>query len=327
LILRNPIPATAAALLIAMSGVALSGMALSGVAAAQGTTGKAKSGGEPDPDASSATGGGARGGGKLEGVSGERGPVTDAKGAWDRVEALEAFDVIVSTRPRRLGPGQSGVLSLTLMLGDEPVILPGAKIELKITAESKLVGLGAFAVTPATVGVTATVFRGQLVHEDILVLQVPVSIDANTPHGRHPVKGEVAVEARSGKTGAPLGLLFQAIDGFVVVGKPLPSMRPRPGRAASRGVTARRNLLPTPSVPASTSSTTASPDRESSVPAGRSGRPTQPEGGGPFATTSAADASAATEPEADEGRTPWLYAVVLGGLAVLGVFWIRRRRA
>jgi hypothetical protein len=320
LLLRNPIPATAATLIIAMSGVALSG-----VAAAQGTAGEAKSGGEPDPDASSATGG-AGDGKRLEGVSGERVAVTAAKGALDRVEALEAFDVIVSTRPRRLGPGQSGVLSLTLMLGDEPVILPGAKVELKITAESKRVGLGAFVVAPAPVGVTATVFRGQLVHEDILVLQVPVSIDAAAPHGRYPVKGEVAVEARSGKTGAPLGLLFEAIDGFVVVGKPLPSLRPRPGRVASRGATARRNSSPTPSAPAPTSSATSSPDRESSEPAERSGRPTKPEGDGPSLTTSAADARAATGPGVDEERAPWLHAVVLGGLAVVCVFWIRRRR-
>jgi hypothetical protein len=139
-----------------------------------------------------------------------------------------AYDVRIFTRPARLGPGQSGELSVVLTFRDDTVVLPGTRIELRLDRDEGPVAFGSFTVDPARPASAETVYGGQDLYEENMAYRVPISIAADAVHGDYKLQGEVMVEGRIGKTGESLGLLSRLIEGRIVVGPPLPVNEARP---------------------------------------------------------------------------------------------------
>jgi len=128
----------------------------------------------------------------------------------------------VNTRPRRLAPGESGLLVVVLAL-HTPAVIPGdAAVSLTYEPRQGPLSLGTFSVLPATPGTLETKFKGQLVHDNTLTVEVPLTIAPDAGFGEASVSLNLATTVANGSTGVGMGALALPIPGKVKIGKSVP---------------------------------------------------------------------------------------------------------
>jgi hypothetical protein len=113
-------------------------------------------------------------------------------------------------QPRRLMPGQSGKLLVTMMLeGDSVMPSPST---LTMTAAQGGMGLGSWALLPAQVGRIAPAYMGQPVYDNWAVIEATVTMptDARIGEKRNAVL-ELEFDLHSGATGQALGHFRESV--------------------------------------------------------------------------------------------------------------------
>jgi hypothetical protein len=113
-------------------------------------------------------------------------------------------------QPRRLMPGQSGKLLVTMMLeGDSVMPSPST---LTMTAAQGGMGLGSWTLLPAQVGRIAPAYMGQPVYDNWAVIEATVTMptDARIGEKRNAVL-ELEFDLHSGATGQALGHFRESV--------------------------------------------------------------------------------------------------------------------
>jgi hypothetical protein len=144
-----------------------------------------------------------------------------AKNLIPKIHASKLFEASVSTRPRQLAPGESGTLHVLVMLANDAVVLPGSKVSLEVFKDTLPISLGESSVVPASKGTLPGHFRGTLVHDNIVEIRTPITINADAVAKSYPIPGHVEIESHSGKTGQLVGVFYCGINGWLKVGRSL----------------------------------------------------------------------------------------------------------
>lgn len=131
----------------------------------------------------------------------------------------------VSTRPRRLAPGESGSLMVVVTLTN-PAVVPGnTAVALEYQPKQAALALGGFVVAPATLGTLDTKFKGQPVHDNTMTIEIPITVDQDTKRSDLPVSLTLKTTLTNGSSGQPMGELVLPVSGKVTIGRSVP----RPG--------------------------------------------------------------------------------------------------
>ncbi len=150
------------------------------------------------------------------------------------------FSPVVHLRPRRLAPGERGVLHVVVTLGEAGhVVLASSVAELRLVGDSPLLKLGAPLLGKARIGRAAKKFKGKPVYEDTLNFEVPITIGASAVAREYAVKGVVRLFLHDGSSGDPQGLFVADVVGSVRVGA---SLQARESLAAARSKRVERGL-------------------------------------------------------------------------------------
>lgn len=133
------------------------------------------------------------------------------------------FTALPSTRPRRLAPGESGTLFLTVTLAGVAVALPGPHIKLKLESANTPFRFGTPQLEPATFGNQKGKYQGKLVYDDNMVFRVPITVAAVAKSPQHVnLSGTLEMQLNDGSDGSAMGIFYTEIAGRVQVGKPMP---------------------------------------------------------------------------------------------------------
>ncbi|MEZ5964381.1 MAG: hypothetical protein R3F56_11090 [Planctomycetota bacterium] len=128
----------------------------------------------------------------------------------------------VTTRPRRLAPGENGTLVIVFALQTPAVVVGDASISMTYEVKQGLLQLGTYSVVPATPGTLDTKFKGQLVHDNTLTVEIPVVVAPEAKFGEVPVTLSLKASVANGASGAALGELSMPVQGRVTIGRPVP---------------------------------------------------------------------------------------------------------
>ncbi len=128
----------------------------------------------------------------------------------------------VSTRPRRLAPGESGIVSIVLILQNPAVVLSDAAIGLEYAPAQGGFEMGQFRVLPAALGTLATRFIGTPVHDNSVTIEIPVTVSNSALHSDVRLSFQAKVPLTDGSTGAALGEGQIPVQGQAKIGRPLP---------------------------------------------------------------------------------------------------------
>jgi hypothetical protein len=242
-------------------------------------------------------------------------------------DGASLFSPLLSLKPRRLAPSQSGEIVVVVMLSrsGNGVVLPGthAKLELEPAADTPF-AFGAATLDPAEPGQLSTRFVGKPVYDNTLIFRVPVTVKGDAKDAKRTVSGFVELAMVNGHTGESMGTYRTKVSGFAKIGKPLPmavaAHKPKSARAETPTEVPGSPQVKTPTV--DTKAKATAPPGSSG---GGTGRLEQP--------TSAIDPGAALpgspglRAEVDDGME--MFAWIGGILAVLviGMLVLRRRPA
>jgi hypothetical protein len=247
-----------------------------------------------------------------------------ARNLIPRIHAAQLFSVTASIRPRQLAPGETGTLHVLVVLSRDTVVLPGSKIALEVFADVLPVTLGTANVVPARKGTLPGHFRDALVHDNVVEIRTPVTIQAGTEAKKYPIAGHVDIELHSSTTGQRIGEFYSGIDGWLKVGRSLvTATTPNSGRSGASNPQRGSGNLAAPNTGAggvaSPGVGAGGPDGGGRVEAGRAVSPSP-------ADSNDGDATAAATPT----PVPWsLVLMSLGGMVLLGliVAMFARKRA
>lgn len=139
----------------------------------------------------------------------------------------------VTTRPRRLAPGESGTLVIVLALGVPAVVPGGTAVALEYEPKQGSLTLGSYAVQPPSVGTLDTKYKGQPVYDNTLTIELPVTVGRDAQRGEAPVALNLRTTLYNGSDGQAMGELQLPISGRVSIGKPLPKPFAQPAGGGS----------------------------------------------------------------------------------------------
>jgi len=131
----------------------------------------------------------------------------------------------LSTRPSRLAPGQEGELVVTALLHRDAVHKAESEFDLFVTTAPPQLTLGGPSLR-AAVAATQGAFRGRLVHEELVIASLPLTVDANAVPGTElAVALTVQTDLHDGTSGQRLGPFEDQVEGAFRVATPLPGAR------------------------------------------------------------------------------------------------------
>ncbi len=157
----------------------------------------------------------------------------------------------VTTRPRRLAPGESGALVVVVALNTPAIVPGGAAVGLEYQVKQATLDLGSYAVMPPNLGTLDTKFKGQPVHDNTLTIEIPISVDDQAHRGDVPVAFSLKTMLVNGTTGQPMGELLLPVSGRVVVGTSVPRPGARDGSVPSTANVPVANDIKPPAEPTS----------------------------------------------------------------------------
>ncbi len=227
---------------------------------------------------------------------------------------------VVSTKPARLAPGQSGTLIVVVSLQGDAIVVPGGTIGVTYPSTQGPITLGAFTVRPPKPGTLYKAFLDRPIHEKVLQIEIPISVQGGTAYDRYPVHLELALDMTSGGSGDAMGTKKGPVSHQVLVGNPMPTPVPLVGAVPANVGTAG----PADTTPAGPADTT--PRDTVQAPGNGVGAAAPTPGDAPrnVATSNATDGVAPAAPTG--GDQTLLY--VVAGVAALGfvVLLLARKR-
>ena len=131
------------------------------------------------------------------------------------------FAALASVRPRRLAPGETGVLHVVVTLRPGRVVLPDALIFLNVKRDKGPWVLGQTELKPARLAEYAKHYAGKPVYDDTIEFEVPLTVAADAKHDKYSLAGYVQLEVTNGSDGKSLGLIAGGLVGRVHIGNPL----------------------------------------------------------------------------------------------------------
>ncbi len=128
-------------------------------------------------------------------------------------------------KPRRLAPGQSGelIVTVTFTSRGNAVVFPGSTMKLELDWFRGPLVYGTQTIEPAKISELKTKFKGQRVYDEVLIFRVPVRVKADAEYQKFPIKGHVEFTLHDAQSGKSLGVFATAISGTAHIGKPLPN--------------------------------------------------------------------------------------------------------
>jgi hypothetical protein len=136
---------------------------------------------------------------------------------------------ILSFKPRRLAPGETGEAHIVLALQRSAVIRPSDHLELNYSQQQGPIGLGPWRALEAGLGTLPTAFKGQPCYDNTVTLILPVTVAAGTPYQDYTLQFGIVSDIVDGDSGAVQGRFTMDFTGPLTVGDPLPRPVPRPG--------------------------------------------------------------------------------------------------
>jgi len=230
-----------------------------------------------------------------------------------------------SVQPRRIAPGGTGTVVLTMLLEKNFVMTSPANLEFDYLPEQGSIRVGRPVLRPAREGTLETMFKGQPVYDNYAVIDVPISVAPDAKFGEHHVRLKTIFDITNGTTGQLFQRFLEPTGAVVEVGEAIPEniaprlqsgpdavARPLPGSAG--GGAAAPSLM----------SGNGAPETGRGPVAGRVLNP-GPAEAGPSATAGQGP-GAGTELGVDD-QTPWgLYLAGAGFGLVLLVVLVRAAR-
>ncbi len=154
----------------------------------------------------------------------------DRGGARKMNSQVQARVVI---KPRRLAPGQAGEAKILLSFRREGVLLEGSPFEVNYPETMGDVTLGGWSIRGAKPSKRPAIV-GQLVHEDVSVVTVPITVAGDAEYGHRVLRFGLKGELSNGQNGKSIGEHTMTLTGRVEIGDPLPT--PAPIQSGARSV-------------------------------------------------------------------------------------------
>ncbi len=147
-------------------------------------------------------------------------------GAITTIKANDVCRASVSSKPRRLTPGRSGMVKVLVTIGGDFLAQSGAHIVLEL-ANVEGFTFGAPTLEPAKPSRKQGPFQGKPVHDDFLLFNVAVDVASSVkPQNQIYITGTVTLDLHDGKTGVEMGRFFADVVGRVNVGNPIAHVNP-----------------------------------------------------------------------------------------------------
>lgn len=268
----------------------------------------------------------------VDGVKEEGGPEGTGKEGFTLDKAPRVlgarghcrFDGAV--QPKRLLPGQTGTLLVTMMLEGDSVMTSPSTLTLQEVPGS--IPIGQWSLRPPTQGRVAQAYLGQPVYDNWAVMEVSVSMPSESRLGeKRNVVLALEFDLHSGSTGQPLGHFRENYSVAVEVGA---SAKPGIQGQAGQQAGSAAGSSPAGAVKASSDPEGNEPGREGEKPANASPNAAELAEVTPVAPVGSGDAESGTSPdialEAEDSSSPYLIgAGVLVGV-VLALLLARRQR-
>ncbi len=160
------------------------------------------------------------GDGKGEG-KGKEGFELDKEPPVQRARGHCRFDAVIN--PKRLLPGQSGVLTVTMIMEGSSILQSPPPLQVRGTGAMPV---GDWTIRPAKRGELAPAYRGQPVYDNWAVLEMPVTMPTDARLGEKRYAGlDLEFDLNHGETGQPLGHFRENVSVACEVG--LPPARPQ----------------------------------------------------------------------------------------------------
>ena len=245
-----------------------------------------------------------------DGGGGEAGSADDPTPAEVVVftgRGAQFFSVLGAVRPRRLAPGETGILHVVVTLRPGRVVLPDAHIVLRVKEGKGPWALGSTQLKPARLAEYAKRYAGKPVYDDSIEFEIPLTVAEDAKHQKVNLVGHVQLDVTDGASGESLGRIAGRLTGQVHIGSPLP--RSAVVRRANKTKGADSN-----GSPAVVDSTKGKPAKDGSAAAAQTGSNSSYEQG-PSELTENRDVNTGTvDPDLSSGKSYW---PMLAGLALL----------
>lgn len=151
---------------------------------------------------------------------------------------------LVMTHPQPLEPGKSGSLFIVVALQNQAVILGNAALELTYEGKQGVLELGSWKARPARPAKLYPFYSGQLVYEDTLTIEIPVTVDAAAKTDGEQVTLELEAELHDGRTGTSIVKGKLPVAGRVMLGRPIGSARVLDASGANVGSVSSKHHEP-----------------------------------------------------------------------------------
>jgi len=127
-----------------------------------------------------------------------------------------------SVEPRRLTPGQTGTMVLTMLFEKDWVMTAPANLSFDYKPFQNPFHLGAPKIRPARLGSTGSIFDGKLVYDRYAVIDVPIRVEPDAPHLPGFARVKVQFDITDGNTGKLFQRFEQQAGCRIEIGEPIP---------------------------------------------------------------------------------------------------------
>lgn len=223
------------------------------------------------------------------------------------------FDAAV--QPKRLMPGQSGTVLVTIVLEGDAVLASASSMQVRPTGQG--LTFGGWSLRPPTAATVAKAFLGQPVYDNWGVIEIPVTMPQSAPLGsRQVLPLDFEFDLVSGSTGVALGHFIERAVASCEVGVTTDPVVAAPAAVAQPPVVPRASE-PTPSATKPDGGVPPGPAAAAAAIEGSAMVVEPPKASGSGAAESREPEAALDSPEvAAEGLPPMLL-VGGGGVAVV----------
>lgn len=133
-----------------------------------------------------------------------------------------------SVQPRRIAPGSSGTLMVTMMLQGHWVMTSPANMAFEFEPRQGAISVGQPVLRPARPGMLDTALKGMPVYDHYAIIDIPITVSSDARFGEHHVRVRGLFDIADGRTGAHFQRFLDTFGGIVEVGEPIPeNLAPR----------------------------------------------------------------------------------------------------
>lgn len=152
------------------------------------------------------------------------GKLLDAKAAAEAANmprhARGMCHMVSAIHPNRIAPGTTGTGIVTMILEGDAVLTSPAPVQFTFAERQGPVTLAVGTFRPAKKARIAQAFAGREAYDNYAIFEVPLTVAAGTPHGRHQANLNLTFDLHHAQSGALLGKFTDNVTIDVEVGIP-----------------------------------------------------------------------------------------------------------